>query len=205
MVVPEGNSAEKNAAMRGFGAELVVAGRDFDESRQHAARIAEERGLHMLPSFHGDLVKGVSTYALELFRAVADLDAVYVPIGMGSGICGMIAARDLLGLRTEIVGVVAEAAPAVAMSFAAGHVVRGNSAATFADGMACRDPDPDALAIILQGAARIETVSEDEIAAAIRAFYADTHNVAEGRRSGGARRAHERRRGHEAGSAPASS
>jgi threonine dehydratase len=180
VVVPEGNSAEKNAAMRGFGAELVVAGHDFDESRQHAARIGRERGLHMLPSFHPDLVRGVATYALELFGAVADLDVVYVPIGMGSGICGLIAARDLLGLRTDIVGVVAEAAPAMANSFAAGRVSPGNSAATFADGMACREPDPDAFAIVRRGAARIVTVSEDEIAAAIRALYADTHNVAEG-------------------------
>jgi threonine dehydratase len=134
----------------------------------------------MVRSFHSDLVKGVATYALELFRAVADFDAVYVPIGMGSGICGLITVRDLLGLRTEIIGVVAEAAPAMAMSFAAGHPVQANSAATFADGMACRDPDPDAFAVIRQGAARIVTVSEDEIAAAIRALYADTHNVAEG-------------------------
>jgi threonine dehydratase len=180
VVVPEGNSAEKNAAMRAFGAELIVAGRDFDESRQHAARIGEERGLHMLPSFHADLVKGVATYAMELFTAVADLDAVYVPIGMGSGICGLITARDLLGLKTEIVGVVAEAAPAIAQSFTAGHVVKGNSAATFADGMACRDPDPEAFEMIRAGASRIVTVSEDEIAEAMRALYADTHNLAEG-------------------------
>jgi threonine dehydratase len=180
VVVPEGNSGEKNAAMRGFGAELIVAGRDFDESRQHAARIGDERGLEMLPAFHPDLVKGVATYALELFRAVVDLDTVYVPIGMGSGICGLITTRDLLGLRTKIVGVVAEAAPAMAMSFAGGRVVPANSAATFADGMACRSPDADALAIILGGADRIVTVSEDAIAAAIRALYADTHNVAEG-------------------------
>lgn len=180
VVVPEGNSAEKNAAMRGFGAEIIVAGRDFDESRQHAARIGDERGLEMLPAFHPELVKGVATYALELFRAVADLDAVYVPIGMGSGISGLIAARNLLGLRTKIVGVVAEAAPAMATSFAAGRVIPANSAATFADGMACRSPDASALAIILAGAERIVTVSEDEIAAAMRAIYADTHNVAEG-------------------------
>ena len=180
VVVPEGNSAEKNASMRGFGAELIVAGADFDASRQHAARIAAERGLHMLPSFHPDLVKGVATYALELLHAAADLDAVYVPIGMGSGICGLITVRDLLGLRTEIIGVVAENAPAMAHSFAAGRVVPGNSAETFADGMACRNPDPDAFAIIREGAARIVTVSEDEIAAGIRALYAATHNVAEG-------------------------
>lgn len=180
IVVPEGNSAEKNTAMRGFGAELIVAGRDFDESRTHAARIADERAYQMVPSYHPDLVKGVATYALELFAARQDLDAVYVPIGMGSGICGMITVRELLGLKTEIVGVVAENAPAMARSFEAGYILPGNSAATFADGMACRNPDPEAFAIIQSGAARIVTVSEDEIAAAIRALYADTHNIAEG-------------------------
>lgn len=180
IVVPEGNSAEKNAAMRAFGAELIVAGKDFDESRGHAARLAEERGFPMVPSFHSGLVKGVATYALELFNAAPTLDAVYVPIGMGSGICGTIAVRDLLGLKTEIVGVVAEQAPAIAESFAAGRPIPGNSAATFADGMACRDPHPEAFAAIHAGAARIVTVSEDEIAGAIRALYADTHNIAEG-------------------------
>ncbi len=134
----------------------------------------------MIPSFHRDLVLGVATYALEFFTAQPELDAVYVPIGMGSGICGMIGVRDLLGLKTEIVGVVAETAPAIARSFEAGRVLPSNSAATFADGMACRDPDPEAFAIIAAGAARIVTVSEDQIAAAIRALYADTHNIAEG-------------------------
>jgi len=178
--VPRGNSREKNAAMQAFGAELVVAGADFDESRVHAARLAEERGYHFVPSFHPDLVKGVATYALELFRDRPDLDTIYVPIGMGSGICGLIAARDLLGLKTEIVGVVASSAPAVALSFEQGRPVPTNSAATFADGMACRDPHPDAMAIICRGAARIVRVSEDEIAEAMRAGYEDTHNIAEG-------------------------
>ncbi|WP_088347996.1 MULTISPECIES: threonine dehydratase [Rhodomicrobium] len=180
IVVPEGNSEEKNTAMRAFGAELHIAGRDFDESRVHAARIAAERGFAMVPSFHADLVKGVATYALELFTAQPELDAVYVPIGMGSGICGLIAARDLLGLKTQIIGVVAEAAPALADSFEAGRPMPAKSAATFADGMACRDPDADAFAIICEGAARVVRVSEDEIAAAIRALFADTHNTAEG-------------------------
>ncbi len=180
IVVPDGNSVEKNAAMRAFGAELMTAGRDFDESRNYAAALAEERGYMMVPSFHSDLVRGVATYALELLTTQTDLDAVYVPIGMGSGICGMITMRDLLGLRTEIIGVVAENAPAMAQSFAAGRPIPGNSAATFADGMACRDPHPDAFAVIRAGAARIVSVSEDEIAEAIRALYADTHNVAEG-------------------------
>ena len=180
IVAPEGNSVEKNAAMRAFGAELMIASRDFDESRGYAARLAEERGYQMVPSFHGDLVKGVATYALEFFTAQPELNAVYVPIGMGSGICGVIAVRDLLGLKTEVIGVVAENAPAMAHSFEAGRVIPGNSAATFADGMACRDPDPEAFAIIRAGAARIVSVSEAEIAAAIRALYADTHNIAEG-------------------------
>ena len=137
--VPRGNSREKNAAMQAFGAELVVAGADFDECRPHAAQLAEERGYHFVPSFHADLVKGVATYALELFQAVPDLDAVYAPIGMGSGICGLITVRDLLGLKTDIIGVVADKAPAVALSFEQGRPVPTNSAATFADGMACRD------------------------------------------------------------------
>jgi threonine dehydratase len=180
ILIPHGNSAEKNAAMQGFGAELIVHGRDFDEAKARAFELAQERKLHYVPSFHPLLVKGVATYALELFRAVADLDTVYAPIGMGSGICGLIAGRDLLGLRTEIVGVVAAAAPAVALSVEAGHPVPTNSATTFADGMACREPDPEALAIIAKGAARIVRVEEDEIAEAIRLLWAATHNVAEG-------------------------
>jgi threonine dehydratase len=180
IVVPHGNSPEKNAAMEAFGAELVTAGSDFDESRGVAAQIRDERGYHFVPSFHRDLVKGVATYALELFASHADLDVVYVPIGMGSGISGLITVRDLLGLKTEIVGVVAANAPAFALSFAAGHPVPTNSARTFADGMACRDPQAEAFAIVRQGAARVVIVSEDEIAEAIRILYATTHNLAEG-------------------------
>jgi threonine dehydratase len=180
LFIPHGNSREKNAAMQAFGAELAVVGVDFDESAEHAARFAAERGYHFVPSFHADLVKGVATYALEMFQAAPDLDVVYAPIGMGSGICGLITVRDLLGLKTEIVGVVAEKAPAVALSFEARRPVPTNSAATFADGMACRVPHPDALAVMLEGAARMVRVSEDEIAAAIRYYYEDTHNLAEG-------------------------
>jgi len=180
IVVPEGNSTEKNAAMAAFGAELVTAGKDFDESRGVAAQIQQERGYHYVPSFHRDLVKGVATYALELFQTAADLDVVYVPIGMGSGISGLITVRDLLGLKTEIVGVVAENAPAFALSFAAGRPVPTNSARTFADGMATRDPQAEALDIVRRGAARVVTVSEDEIAEAIRVYYVTTHNLAEG-------------------------
>jgi len=178
--VPHGNSVEKNNAMEVFGAHLVVHGVDFDEARIEAGRVGEEQNLYPVPSFHSWLVRGVSTYALEFFSAQNDLDTVYVPIGMGSGICGLITARDLLGLKTKIVGVVAQNAPAYAMSFEAGEVRETNSAATFADGMACRVPSAEALEIICRGADRLVTVSEDEIASAIRAYYSDTHNLAEG-------------------------
>jgi threonine dehydratase len=180
IVVPEGNSREKNAAMEAFGAELVTAGKDFDESRVVAAEIRKQRDYHYVPAFHRDLVKGVATYAHELFSSFADLDVIYVPIGMGSGICGVITVRDLLGLKTEVVGVVAENAPAYALSFKAGQLLPTNSARTFADGMACRDPHGEAFDIIKQGAARVITVSEEEIAEAIRTYYATTHNLAEG-------------------------
>jgi len=178
--VPHGNSAEKNAAMRAFGAELIEAGRDFDEARERAAQLAAERGLELVPSFHPDLVRGVATYALELFRAVPDLDTVYVPVGMGSGICGLMRTRDLLGLATRIVGVVSAHAPAMALSFEAGHVVTTETADTFADGMACRVPDPGAFAAIQAGTDRIVRVTDAEVAAAIRAYWTDTHNLAEG-------------------------
>jgi threonine dehydratase len=180
IVVPEGNSPEKNAAMAAFGGEIITGGKDFDESRGVAAAIQRERGYHFVPSFHRDLVKGVATYAHELFTARAGLDAVYVPIGMGSGICGLITVRDLMGLKTEIIGVVAENAPAFALSYEAGHPVQTNSAATFADGVATRDPPAAALDIICRGASRVVRVSEDDIAGAIRLYYTATHNLAEG-------------------------
>ncbi len=177
---PHGNSVEKNAAMRAFGAELVTHGKDFDEAKDACAAAAEAEGLHFVPSFHEDLVRGVSTYAFELFNAVPDLDVVYAPVGMGSGICGIIMARNALGLKTEIVGVVAENAPTIALSFDQRRLVPTNSADTFADGMACRDPNPEALSVIWDGVERIVTLTEDEIADAIRLYYAATHNVAEG-------------------------
>jgi threonine dehydratase len=180
IVVPEGNSREKNAAMQAFGGEVITAGRDFDESRAVAARIQNERGYHYVPSFHRDLVIGVATYAHELFTSFADLDVVYVPIGMGSGICGVITVRDLLGLRTDVIGVVADNAPAFALSFEAGRPVPTNSARTFADGVACRDPQADAFEIVKAGAARVVRVGEDDIAEAIRIYYTTTHNLAEG-------------------------
>ena len=180
IVVPHGNSVEKNAAMRAFGAELLEHGADFDEARGAARDIAVERGFEFVSSFGEELVAGVATYALELFRAHGDLDTVYVPIGLGSGICGLIRTRDLLGLRTEIVGVVSENAAAYALSFAAGRVIETNCARTFADGMAVRVPYAAALDIILKGAARILRVSDDEVAQAVRAYHEDTHNMAEG-------------------------
>jgi threonine dehydratase len=180
IVVPQGNSVEKNAAMRAFGAELVEAGHDFDAARDAALRLAGERGLVMVPSFHRDLVRGVATYALELFRAAPSLDTVYVPIGLGSGICGVIAMRDALSPSTKVVGVVSTEAPAYALSFTAGKVVATNSANTMADGMAVRGPDAEALAVILKGADRIVQVSDAEIATAMRAYYEDTHQLTEG-------------------------
>lgn len=180
IVVPHGNSREKNAAMRAFGAELIEAGHDFDAARETAQRLAGERGLTMVPSFHRDLVAGVASYALELLRATPPLDTIYVPIGLGSGICGVIAVRDVLGLSTKVVGVVSTEAPAYALSFAARKVIATNSANTMADGMAVRGPDAEALDVILKGADRIVQVSDTEVAAAMRAYYEDTHQVAEG-------------------------
>jgi threonine dehydratase len=177
---PHGNSVEKNRAMRAFGANLVEHGEDFQSAREEAERRASRDGLEFVPSFHPDLVLGVATYALELFRTAADLDVLYVPIGLGSGICGCILARDLLGLTTEIVGVQSTEAPSYALSFAAGMVVSTNSSNTLADGVATRVPDPEALAIIRKGASHIVQVTDDEIAAAIRALWTDTHNLAEG-------------------------
>jgi threonine dehydratase len=180
ILAPHGNSNEKNAAMRALGAELIEFGRDFQAAREEAMRLASLRDLHPVPSFHRDLALGVSTYAFELLSERSDLDVLYVPIGQGSGICGCIAARDALNLKTEIVGVQSADAPAYALSFAAGHVVPTKSAATLADGMATRVPDQEALDVILKGAARITLVSDEEIAAAIRAYWTDTHNLAEG-------------------------
>lgn len=179
IVVPEGNSPDKNAAMRAFGAELIVHGHDFQAAREHAEVLATERGLEMAPSYHPDLVLGVATYARELFAATGELDAVYVPVGLGSGISAVIGVRDLLGLSTEVIGVVAEQAAATALSVAAGRVIATDTAATFVDGVACRVPYAAAIDVIAQGAARVLTVSEDEAAEAMRVLYRSTHNVAE--------------------------
>ena len=179
IVVPEGNSADKNAATRAYGAELVIAGSDFQESVEHARRLATERNLQLVPSFDPWLVEGVATYPAELHEQVPDLDVIYVPIGMGSGICANIAIRDLIGSRAEIVGVVADRAPAYALSYQAGTVVGTDTADTFVDGVACRTPDPDALRSIMAGAARVIRVTERQAAESMELMYRATHNLAE--------------------------
>jgi threonine dehydratase len=176
---PHGNSAEKNAAMRAFGAELIEVGRDFDEAREEALRVAEAEGLFFVPPFHPALVSGVATYALELFKAAGELDTVYVPIGCGSGICGVIHARNALGLRTKVVGVVSEGADAVARSVAAGEPRDGDGVDTFVDGISVRVVVPEAFEVYARGAERIVTVSDDGVAEAMRLYFSATHNVAE--------------------------
>ncbi|SHM89385.1 threonine dehydratase [Pseudomonas asturiensis] len=180
IVVPQGNSVEKNSAMRAFGGEVVECGQDFDQAREEAARLAQVHGLYLVPPYHPELVKGVATYALELFNAVPDLDVVYVPIGCGSGVCGVIAARDALGLETEVVGVVSTEADAAKRSFETGHLQETASATTFADGLAVRKPVADAFNVYSAGAARIVSVSDAQIAEAMRVYYTDTHNLTEG-------------------------
>ena len=180
IVVPHGNSTGKNAAMRALGVELIEEGHDFQASLEAAERIARDRGWHMIPSFDPRLVQGVASYALELFRAVPDLDTLYVSIGLGSGISGAIAARTALGLSTKIVAVVAAAAPAYARSLALGRLVSHEATTRIADGMACRTPVRDALDQIRAGIDRVVEVTDDQIEAAMRAIYDDTHNVAEG-------------------------
>jgi threonine dehydratase len=180
IVVPLGNSREKNSAMRALGAEVVEHGEDFQAASDHAAALAAERGWHRIPSYHPLLVRGVATGALEMLSACPVLETVYVPIGMGSGISGMIAARNALGLSTKVVGVVSSLAPAYALSLAAGKVVEHPSTTLIADGVACRKPDPLALEVGRTGADRIIEVDDGEVEAAMRAYFADTHNVAEG-------------------------
>jgi threonine dehydratase len=180
IVVPHDNSREKNAAMRALGVELIEHGHDFQAAREHAKGLAQERGLHMVPSFHPLLVQGVASYSLELLRAVPGLDVAYVPIGLGSGICGMIAAREALGLTTEVVGVVSEQAPAYALSYEQRRAVEHPVTTQIADGMACRTPEPDALELIWCHVARVVRVSDEEVANAMRLMFTATHNVAEG-------------------------
>jgi threonine dehydratase len=180
VVAPQGNSREKNAAMRALGVELIERGHDFQAAADAADAIADERGWHRMPSFHPLLVAGVGTYALELLRAAPGIDTIYVPIGLGSGICGVLAARAALGLTTRVVGVVSAHAPAYALSLAAGRLLSHESTTRIADGMACRTPDGAALDLIRGGVERVVEVSDDEVEAAMRALFSDTHNVAEG-------------------------
>jgi threonine dehydratase len=180
IVVPVGNSAEKNAAMRALGVNLIEHGSEFQESREHAAQLATERGAHMVPSFHWDLVRGVATYWWELFSAAPHLDVVYVPIGMGSGCISAIAAKRVMGLKTKIVGVVSAHALSYEKSLAAGRVVESPVNTEIADGMACRQADPQALHAMMGEVDHIVQVTDDEVRTAMRELYRCTHNVAEG-------------------------
>ena len=180
IVVPRGNSLEKNAAMRALGAELIEHGEDFQASREFAIALANERRAHMVPSFHAELLSGVATAWWELLRAVPELDVLYVPIGLGSGACAALAARAALGHRVRIVGVVSAGATTYADSLAAGRVLAAPVSTVLADGMACRVAEADALALLAQGLDRVVKVSDAEVAEAMRVLFADTHNVAEG-------------------------
>lgn len=180
IVVPHGNSKEKNCAMAAQGAELVEYGQDFQESLEYARELAEERGMAMVDSFHERLVMGTATYAMELLKAAPELVRVYVPIGLGSSICGVCAARNALGLKTEVVGVVAAESRSYALSFAQRTIVEAPARTRIADGLACRKPNDNAMEVIWENVARIVEVSDDEIEEAMRIYYRDTHNLAEG-------------------------
>jgi threonine dehydratase len=180
IVVPQGNSTEKNAAMRAQGANLIEFGNDYQESKERAQKLANENGWHFVPPYHRDIVKGVATYWLEFFSAVSDLDIVYVPIGQGSGICACCAVRNALNLRTKIVGVVADGAPAYALSFEAGHKIAAPVTTLLGDGMACRVPDDASLAVVLENVDRVVRISEEEMRHAMKIYFTDTHNVVEG-------------------------
>lgn len=179
VVMPRPSSSEKAALVRALGAELVEHGDDLEAAREHACALANQRSLHFVPSYHPDLVLGAATLAAELFDVAGELDAIYVPVGTGCGISGVILARDLLGATTEVIGVAAANAPAMARSVAKGRVVTSGEVATFLDGVACRVPDADAVAAIRSGAARVLLVSEEEVAYALRLLYRTTHNLAE--------------------------
>ena len=180
VVVPRGNSREKNAAMRGQGAELVEYGDDFHAADHHADDLARERGLFRVPAFDLLLVRGVASYALELFRSAPPLDAVYVPIGWGSGACGLAAARNALGLKTRIIGVVSASAPSYALSFAAGRLVERKSTTRIADGVAISRGHDVAFEILRHELDHVLEVTDDEVEEAMRVIFSDTHNVAEG-------------------------
>ncbi len=181
ITVPLGNSVEKNAAMRALGADVIEAGADLEDAKALAVELAAARGFEMVPSFHPDLVLGVGTYGVELLAAVPDLDVVFCPIGMGSGICGLVHAKAALGHRVEIVGVVSDKAPGYRLSLDAGRpIATTEPASTFADGMAVRAPSAEALAVMKAGVARIVEVCDDAIAEAARRLFTTTHNLAEG-------------------------
>jgi threonine dehydratase len=180
LVIPHGNSKEKNAAMRAQGANLIEFGADFQESKEHAQRLAHEHGWHFVPPYHRNIVKGVATYWLEFFSAVHDLDVVYVQIGQGSGICSCVAVRNGMNLRTKIVGVVAEGAPAYALSFEAGRAISAPVTTLLGDGMACRVPDAESLEVVLKNVDHVVQVSEEEMRQAMKTYFTDTHNVVEG-------------------------
>jgi len=180
IIVPKGNSVEKNSSMKALGVNLIEHGEDFQESREYAQQQSHELQLHMVPSYHADLVLGVASYWLEFFESAPDLQRVYVPIGMGSGICSAVYARDALGLQVEVIGVVSAHAPAYALSFASGSAIESPTTTKLADGMACRKPDADALEIIMRGVKEVVLVTDEEIAEAMRIYFSDTHNVSEG-------------------------
>jgi threonine dehydratase len=180
IVIPRGNSPEKNAAMRAQGANLIEFGDDYQASKEHAHVLAHEHGWHFVPSYHRNIVKGVATYWLEFFSAVPNIDVVYVPIGQGSSICSCVAVRNGLNAKTKIVGVVAEGAPAYGLSFEAGRKIEAPVTTLLADGMACRTPDDNSLAVVLENVDHVVRVSEEEIRQAMKIYFTDTHNVAEG-------------------------
>jgi threonine dehydratase len=180
IVVPHGNSVEKNRAMRALGAELIEHGDDFNSALIYSRELAAERKAHAMPSYHYDLVTGAASSALAFLRQAPALDRIYVPIGLGSGICAMLAARNALGLTVPVVGVVSDLAPAIAISFASGRLTAAPATTRIADGLACSTPNPEAFENILHGVEAIVRVSEVDVEAAMRAYFSDTHNVAEG-------------------------
>lgn len=180
IVVPQGNNPEKNAAMRSLGAELVEHGREFQEALEYSRELAIRERLHAVPSFHPWLVRGVATYGLELFRSVTDLDAVFVPVGLGSGFCGLAAAREALGLKTKLIGVVSEHAPAYALSFRQSDFIEQSSTTRVAEGVACKTPNREALEHIRAHAHDIVTVNDDEALVAMGDLLRCTRNLAEG-------------------------
>jgi threonine dehydratase len=180
IVVPRGNSVEKNAAMRAQGAKLIEYGEDFQSSLEHAMKLSAELGYHLVPPYHRDIVLGIATYWLELFTSVPEIEVAYVPVGMGSGVCSAAAVRNALGLQTKLVGVVSDQAPMYALSFEQGKIVEAAAQTVLADGLACRKGNDEPLQVMLQNVDHIVRVTDAEVSAAMRAFFTDTHNVVEG-------------------------